>query len=110
MKMGHIFIKRINQWAFKFCRYSIFIDKVSCGQIKEKEVFSFDLDEGMHEIVIKSSFFTSNKIRLNLNEDETEYLECGCIIRGLKLMFSIFYVIGAIFCPSKKILYLKKVN
>ena len=57
--------------------YKIFIDGVCHGKIKMDETKEFEVERGWHTVWIKSGWWRSNKLRMNVSDSIVE-LEIGC--------------------------------
>lgn len=68
------------------------------GLIGNGETISFDLPAGRHEVYFKIDWARSNKVVLNLNQNETTTINVGANVRGWKLLLAFFYIF---FMPHK---------
>ncbi|KKB71632.1 MULTISPECIES: hypothetical protein [Bacillus] len=94
-KETYIEVNRTSQYINKMRRFSVLIDGVEAGKIKDGERLRIDLQPGEHDIQVKINWCTSQTLRFILDEGEVLKFRCGSPVRGWKMFFTLFYVLAA---------------
>lgn len=81
-KETYIEVNRTSQYINKMRRFSVLIDGVEAGKIKDGERLRIDLQPGEHDIQVKINWCTSQTLRFILDEGEVLKFRCGSPVRG----------------------------
>ena len=73
--MTKIRIERNSEWNNKAREIGIYIDEQKVGTIKDGETQEYKVENGKHEILAKIDWCQSQKIELNITENETSTLQ-----------------------------------
>ncbi|QHZ48864.1 MULTISPECIES: hypothetical protein [Bacillus] len=91
----YIEMSRTSQYMNKWRGFSVLIDGVEAGKIKDGESVRMDLPPGEHTIQVKIDWCTSQILRFTLDEGEVLKFRCGSPIRGWKIFAGLFSVLGS---------------
>ncbi|QSF97050.1 hypothetical protein DI291_01260 [Bacillus paralicheniformis] len=86
----YIEVNRTSQLMNKMRKFSVLIDGVEAGKIKDGGRLRIDLEPGEHEIQVK----IGQALRFTLDEGEALKFRCGSPVRGWKMFFGLFYVLA----------------
>lgn len=101
-----ITISRDSGYADAMRDYLVMLNDKEIGRLANGKSQTFTIPPGNHILKLKIDWCGSNTIELNALTNDNLQFQCGSSLRGLKLLFSIFYVI---FAPNKY-LWLKSSN
>lgn len=73
--MSKIRISRSSEWNNKAREIGIYIDGEKVGTINDGETQEYEIENGKHEIIGKIDWCRSQKIELNITENETKTLK-----------------------------------
>jgi hypothetical protein len=90
--MPKIIISRESQSFNKLRDYEIYIDNIRTGLIGNGEEKTIKATLGMHEIYAKIDLYKSEKLIIDLTEEEELRLRCGTKITGAKQAFAPIYL------------------
>ena len=107
--MGKLVVVRPRQWADRFRKYRIYVDGERVAEIRSGETQEILVKDGPHEIWTKVDWCISNKIVLHIDSKEVLYLQAGTNVRGLRLLFAIFYLFRSFF-GGRGYLYLRQIR
>ncbi|MDN5388993.1 MULTISPECIES: hypothetical protein [Bacillus] len=91
---AYVEVNRTSQLMNKMRKFSVLIDGVEAGKIKDGGRLRIDLEPGEHEIQVKIDWCVSQALRFTLDEGEALKFRCGSPVRGWKMFFSLFYVLA----------------
>ncbi|ATH94106.1 hypothetical protein ACH95_18935 [Bacillus glycinifermentans] len=94
-KETYVEVNRTSQYINKMRRFSVLIDGVEAGKIKDGGRLRIDLQPGEHVIQVKINWCTSQTVRFTLDEGEVLKFRCGSPVHGWKMFFALFYVLAA---------------
>lgn len=97
--MGKIIITRDSGFTDRVRKYKVNINGENIGTIGNGETKEFKIEQGNYELFLKIDWCRSNKIIFE-NDDNDSYFDCGSSLRGIKLLFTLIYII---FMPHKYI-------
>ncbi|MBS1599619.1 MAG: hypothetical protein JST75_15445 [Bacteroidetes bacterium] len=83
---GKIILTRPSAWMNRFRTYSVFIDDVHAGTIKNGSSEEFLLTPGTHSITCKIAWYSSPVFSISMEQDSVEYLLVKSGIRYYSLM------------------------
>lgn len=86
-------ITRTSQYANKFRAYSIRIDGVKTGKIKDGETFTHAVAPGKHIVQARIDWCRTKPIQVAVESGGQVNLEVGCYTAGWRLVFALFDVI-----------------
>lgn len=81
-----IILTRPSAWMNRFRPYSVFIDDVHAGNIKNGSSEEFLLNAGTHNIKCKIAWYSSSVYTINIEQGSVEYLLVKSGIRYYSLM------------------------
>ncbi|MSO00077.1 hypothetical protein BHT95_12015 [Bacillus paralicheniformis] len=90
----YVEVNRTSQLMNKMRKFSVLIDGVEAGKIKDGGRLRIDLEPGEHEIQVKIDWCVSQTLRFTLDEGEVLKFRCGSPVRGWKMFFGFFYVLA----------------
>ena len=90
--MATLVLKRERANLDKLRKYDVFCENTLIGTIKEGETESFDIKPGTHEIQLKIDWMSSNKLTIEIKQDESVFLTCCNKHKGLSI-FSLMYIL-----------------
>ena len=90
--MAKIKLKRDSGYVDRIRAYHVVIDGKKIEKISNGESLEIPVQPGSHELFLKIDWCRSNKIQFSISEEETKVFDCGSSLRGIKLLFAIFYV------------------
>jgi len=96
--MSILRVSRDGGFADRVRKYKVIVKGIEIGQIENGETKEFKVEPGKHEVYLKIDWCRSNKVQIEVKEEQVVELSGGSSLRGFKLMFSIFYIIAA---PNK---------
>ncbi|SDZ38566.1 hypothetical protein SAMN05421736_11190 [Evansella caseinilytica] len=94
----YIEISRTSQYVNKLGKFSVLIDGVERGKIKDGESVRMGVLPGEHLIEVKVDWCISEALTFTLHEGEVRKFRCGSPLRGWKIFFVLYYVL---FLPKK---------
>lgn len=74
--MGKVIINREKNYVESLINFNIFLDNKRVDSIKNGEIKEFVIDDGNHEIFLKSTFDKSNTIKFSIDKFTTIYIDC----------------------------------
>nr|WP_206702903.1 hypothetical protein [Bacillus sonorensis] len=74
--------------------FSVLIDGVEMGKIKDGGRLRIDLQPGEHAIQVKIDWCTSQTLRFTLDEGKVLKFRCGSPIRGWKVFLVLFSTVA----------------
>lgn len=89
--------------------FKVMIDGFQAGKIEDGEKLRIEVTPGEHEIYLKIDWCRSNRLYINMNENEHVVFDCGCPISGWDL-FNPFIMPYYIFFNKNKYLYINKIT
>ena len=101
--MARIIIERSSEWNNRVRKIGIYIDGEKVGTINNGEKKEYEVEFGKHEVYAKIDWCYSQKIELNINENETTELKLtgfkyGSSILPIMLGFlATYYLLTLIF-------------
>lgn len=87
-----ICISRKDNFTDNFRGYKIMIDDTFYGTLNSGETKNIDIPVGKHTLYLKIDWCRSNKLDFSITNNENLKFECGNSMKGLKFIFSIFYI------------------
>lgn len=97
--MSILIIDRKSEWNNKGRKIGIYVDGKKVGSINDGETQEYEIENGTHEILAKIDWCRSQKINLNITENETKTIKLsgfkyGSWIFPIILGIMLFYYIG----------------
>lgn len=96
--MSKLVVKRDSGYADRVRKYKVICNSKAIGAVGNGETVSLEVPAGRHEVHFKIDWARSNKVVVNLGQEETATVSVRSTLRGWKLFFAIFYVL---FMPHK---------
>jgi hypothetical protein len=87
-----IILSRPSAWMNRFRAYSIFIDDVQTGHIKNGSSEEFLISPGIHSVQCKIAWYSSPVYTVNMEEGRVEYLLVKSGIRYYWLMLASLFL------------------
>ncbi|WP_281847631.1 hypothetical protein [Olleya namhaensis] len=84
--MTKISIQRHSEWNNKAREIGIYIDNKKVGVINDGDTQEYPTESGTHEVFAKIDWCRSQKIEINLNQDETKMLTLSGFKYGTWIM------------------------
>src|SRR5580698_7054159 len=91
-----IIITRSSEWMNRLRSYTILIDKIDAGSVKNGSSEEFIVAVGEHKVQCKLSWFYSPEFNINLKQDEVAYLRVKNALR-FYLPLVLLFVVGLLF-------------
>lgn len=89
--------QRPTQLADSLRAYRLFIDGVFVGEINTGSEVEFEVSAGLHEVIARIDWCSSNRLEVDIPERSVRSLEVGSNLGGWRLIFGLLYVL---FLPS----------
>jgi len=96
--MGKLIIKRDKGWVDSARKYKVICNDVILGTLSNGESKEFSTNDTKIVLYFKIDWCRSNKLEMNLNQDQLKYIKCGSSLRGFRMFLGFFY---AILMPHK---------
>ena len=90
-----ITISRDSGYADRLRSYRVHIDGSEIGVIDNGDAKTFALEPGVHNLVLKIDWCSSNTITFDLPPEGSVQFECGSNLRGINLFLGIYYILFA---------------
>lgn len=90
--MGTLRFRRPAQYADFFRNYQLFVDGVRVGEIDAGWQVQIAVPAGIHEVVARLDWCSSNTLRVAVSEGATHAIEVGTNLRGWRLLFILAYI------------------
>jgi hypothetical protein len=83
-KQARIIINRSSEWMNRVRAFKVFIDGEQVGTIKNGGAEEFKIDPGVHTVVCKVDWCSSQELGIVVSDGETEYLK---VSNGMKYYY-----------------------
>ena len=90
-----ITISRDSGYADLLRAYRVLIDGSGIGTIGNGESKIFNIEPGLHDLVLTIDWCSSNTITFDLPPHGILHFECGSNLRGVNLFLGIYYILFA---------------
>lgn len=86
-----ISISRDSGYADRWRDYRVVCDDKEIGRISNGASTKFTISPGPHRLILKIDWGSSNEVSFSISSDQVLTFSCGSNLRGLKLLFSLYY-------------------
>lgn len=92
--MPKLLIKRDSEWANRSRTFDLFLNGRKIGEIKDRQLLSFDIPEGNYELMARIDWCGSRPLKIEITEGEVKRVK----IKGF--IFSKYYLPLAMFTAA----------
>ena len=75
IKMPKLLIRRNSEWANKLRAFELFLNGRKIGEIKDRELLSFEIPEGNYELMARIDWCGSQPLKIEIAEGEVKRVE-----------------------------------